>query len=366
MTKRLYYLSVFCLLLLSGCQSIEQLSIDYMLPADVSFPESLKRVAIVNNMPDIPENQLIAGQENRKKEDTEIVRKTMYFNGNALIATESLAKALADENYFNEIVICDSALRAKDITPRPSTLTKEEINLLTQSLDVDFLIALENVQIGVLYKISYAPEWHTYHGTVDAKVYPTVKVYLPNRNGPMVTVNNTDSIFWEEFASTETYVRTHLVSEKDIVKEASEFAGQLPVKHLLPYWKTANRYLFTSGSVNMRDASVYVKKKQWDKAIELWEQTYTTKKGKQKMYAAYNLAVGYEMQDSIETATDWALKAQIQAREVDGVDSRDLSQLAVGDLPNYIFTTLYVTELQTRKEGMLRLNAQMNRFKDDF
>ena len=28
------------------------------------------------------------------------------------------------------------------------------------------------------------------------------------------------------------------------------------------------------------------------------------------MYAAYNTALGYEMQDSIDTALEWALKAQ--------------------------------------------------------
>ena len=41
----------------NACQTIEQLSIDYMLPAEISFPENLKRVGIVNNMPDTPENR---------------------------------------------------------------------------------------------------------------------------------------------------------------------------------------------------------------------------------------------------------------------------------------------------------------------
>ena len=56
MTKYSYSLLVCCVLLFSGCQSIEQLSIDYMLPAEVSFPSALRRVAVVNNMPPIPDN----------------------------------------------------------------------------------------------------------------------------------------------------------------------------------------------------------------------------------------------------------------------------------------------------------------------
>lgn len=363
MTKYSYYLLLPCLLLLAGCQSVEQLSIDYMLPADVSFPPSLKRVGIVNNMPEVPENKPILAKE-KKKDDFEIARKVDYYNGNAAIAAESFAEALAHENYFNEVVICDSALRTHDITPREGKLSTEEVNELIRSLDVDFLIALENVQIRAVRKVKYMRDWGIYYGTVDAKVYPTVRVYLPNRSTPMVTINNNDSIFWEE-TGNGPYVQTHLISEEDLIKQASEFAGTIPVKRLLPYWKTARRYLFCGGSVNMRDAAVYAREKEWDTAIGLWKQTYTTKKGKKKMQAAYNLAVGYEMQDSIATAADWALKAQAEARIVDGVDKKDLTRLTKDDLPYYVLTTLYATELEERKEGLSRLNMQMQRFNED-
>ncbi|MCD8183254.1 MAG: DUF6340 family protein [Bacteroides sp.] len=364
MTKYAYYLLLCCSVLLSGCQTMEPLSIDYMLPAEISFPESLRRVAIVNNMPEIPDNELIIPKED-KKDETEIARKMNYYNGNAAIATEALAEAIANENYFNEVVICDSVLRAKDITPRESTLTEEEASQLIQDLDVDFLVALENVQIRSTRKISFMRDWDVFYGTVDAKVYPTVKVYLPNRKTPMVTISANDSIFWDE-AGNEPYVQTHLISDKEVIRQASEFAGSIPVKHLLPYWKTANRYLFSGGSANMRDAAVYAKENKWDKAIELWKQTYDTQKGKKKMQAAYNIAVGYEMQDSIIVATDWALKAQAEARKVDKVDERDLSHLERVDLPNYVLTTLYVAELQERRDGLSRLKMQMQRFSDDF
>ena len=47
MTKYHYCLLLMGSLLLGSCQSVEQLSIDYMLPAEVSFPATLKRVAVV-------------------------------------------------------------------------------------------------------------------------------------------------------------------------------------------------------------------------------------------------------------------------------------------------------------------------------
>ena len=369
MTKYSYLLGICCALLLGGCQTVEQLSIDYMLPAEVSFPPSLKRVAVVNNMPSIPDNKLIVEEtDEKKKDETEIARKTKYFNGNAKITTEALAEALANENYFDEVVICDSMLRANDMIPRESTLSKSEVESLTESLDVDFLIALENIQLRSLRKIEYLREWGVYAGTIDVKVYPTVKVYLPNRNGPMVTINTNDSIFWDYAAPSIAQAGAGLISETEMLKEASEFAGTVPVKYMLPHWKTASRYLFTSGSVNMRDAAVYVRENDWARAIALWKQTYEKKKkGKQKMYAAYNVALGYEMQDSIQAAEEWALKAQKEAYDIDKIEEKKKQGgIDVSDVPNYFAVTRYLGELQERKEGMTRLNVQMERFKNDF
>ena len=58
MTKYPYILFVLLLASFSSCQTVEQLSIDYMLPAEISFPNELKRVAVVNNVSDTPDNTL--------------------------------------------------------------------------------------------------------------------------------------------------------------------------------------------------------------------------------------------------------------------------------------------------------------------
>ena len=301
--KLLYCLATIGLLCLNACQTVEQLSIDYMLPAEVSFPANLRRVGIVNNMPENPDNKLITSSEDKNKDKTEIARRTDYYNGDPRITTETLAESIANENYFDLVVICDSALRSQDRAPREATLSSEEVVQLTHDLGVDFLIALENVQFRSLRKVSYLPDWRVFYGTVDVKVYPTVKVYLPNRKIPMVTVNCTDSIFWDASSSSETQI---------------------------PYWKTAKRYLFTGGTVNMRDAAIYVKENNWPEAIRLWETEYNSKKGKKKMYAAYNIALGYEMQDSINTAYDWAVKAQEVAKSMAKNTVKDIEDVERG------------------------------------
>lgn len=342
------------------------MSIDYMLPAEVNFPPSLKRVGVVNNMPVVPDGHFIIKEDTQEVKGNEILHKMRYFNGKSQVTTEALAEALAKGNYFDEVVICDSALRVNDADPHENILSREEVDQLTKQLDVDCLISLENIQLKEVRKIQFLPEWKIYQGTVDVKVYPTIRIYIPNRSGPMVALRTSDSIFWEKENYSKSYVRSKLINDEDILQQASDFAGSVPVNHLLPYWKTDTRYYFTGGSANMRDAAIYIKEKNWEGAIKLWKQTYESKTGKQKMYAAYNIALGYEMQDSIETAKDWATKAQKVALKIDRIDS-NIKQKIIPDLvPDFFFTTKYLEELQEREDGMSRLKIQMQRFNGDF
>lgn len=365
MTRYFYPFLILIGLIFGSCQTIEQLSIDYMMPAEVSFPPELRRVAIVNNMSDIPDNKWIESESPKK--EGEIARAVALHNGDSKIAVESLAEAIAKENYFDEVVICDSALRANDKFARESTLTQEEVKDLTDQLNVDFLISLENLQLKATKTISFLPEYNCYYGSIDMLVYPTLKVYLPMRKSPMLTINANDSIFWEEYGNTDAYVRTHIISDSKMLEEASDFAGTVPVKHLLPYWKSATRYLYTNGSVDMRDAAIYVRENSWDKAFKLWDKVFkSAKSDKKKMYAALNIALYYEMKDDVDQAETWAVKAQELASKVENIDKRDTSNLNLNNIPNYVMTTLYVGELKERKAGLSRLNVQMSRFNDDF
>lgn len=364
MTKYIYSFIFFCLLL-SSCQSLEQLSIDYMIPAEISFPPMLKRVAIVNNMPDTPNNQLINQKQDTPKTEREVTRLVQYYNGNPVLATESLAQAIADENYFDEVIICDSALRSNDITPRETTLSMEEVDALTRQLKADFLIAIENIQMKAIRKIESISPYNTYLSTTDLAVYPTVRIYVPNRSKPIASLTPSDSIYWENVGTGIEQVRACLIKDEDLIKEASIFAGTIPVKHLLPYWTTERRYFFTGGSVNMRDAAIYVKEKNWPGAVALWEKEYKKKKGKQKMYAAYNLALGYEMQDSIQSALSWAQKAQAVAAEIDQVEQKKTTRgVDASSVPNYLLTSMYVVELEKRQASIHMLDMQMGRFRE--
>ena len=183
----------------------------------------------------------------------------------------------------------------------------------------------------------------------------------------MTTVNPNDIIFWEEFGGTAIEAATRMIPDKQMLEEAAAFAGTVPVKNIVPIWKKGTRYLYTGGSVPMRDAAIYVRENSWDDAYELWRQAFEgTKNQKKKMRAALNIAVYYEMKDSLAKAEEWAEKAQQLAKKIDKKNITDSPQATIDDVPNYYLTTLYLAELKERNAQLPKLKLQMSRFNDDF
>ena len=154
------------ILLFTSCSSIEQISIDYMIPAEINFPESLSRVAVVNNVSNQGVNNKSFEEQTKLDESSP---KLFNFNGDANIMVESLAQSLATANYFDEVVVCDSSLRLNDKFGRQTLLSQSETKMLAEQLDVDFIIAIDSLPLQASRYIDYHPEWNTFIGLVDMK-----------------------------------------------------------------------------------------------------------------------------------------------------------------------------------------------------
>ena len=357
-------ITTLSVVIFSSCYSLEHVPVDYMVAADVSFPAQIKRVGIVNNVNSEYPDNIIMVADTVIKSPFELARKTTYFNGDPVITTEALAQAIAAQNYFDEVIICDSALRAHDIQPRETILSPAEVSNLTRKLDADIIVALENIQIKATRIVSVMPGY-AYMGTIDAKIVPTVRLYLPNRSGPLLIVQPSDSICWENEHYSEARLRAEMISDEDIIKEASEYAGSIPTKHLIPYWQTVNRFMYAGGSPEMRDAAVFAKKNEWDKALELWQKVYAKKNQKKKMHAAYNITLYYELKDDLDKAEEYIKVALEIAKTSDKKESIMVGS-EVQSVPVLLLYSYYAEEIQKRKLNVQKLNMQMERFKEEF
>ena len=277
-TKITVLLLVLCLF--SACTTLQTISFERLQAADVSYPDQVRTVGVINYAPqDKQERDSILG----------------LWNGDGMVTVESLAREIAATDYFNQVVVCDSALRPVGMG-NEEILPMSQADSLIQALGVDMLFAVEQVRIELKEGSLFHTELMVDVPAVDGVITPLVRAYVSGRNAPLFSISKTDTICW---------VVSPELTFGQIMQEASDFAATLPVSYLLPHWKEMNRYYFDGGNMEMRDAGVYIREQNWEGAAALWQKLHDGRKGKVKMRAAYNLALNYELQGDYERAKEY-------------------------------------------------------------
>lgn len=330
MKKILFLITIGLLVGFSSCTTIGTLSYDRLQSADVSFPDGVRKVGIVNNMP--PSSLELESNESKD-----------LLSGDGKIMADAFAQAVAETDYFDQVVVCDSALYVEELSGTMNNrLSTEQVDSLIQTLGVDLLFSLDQVYIQLKENSFFVPGLVTPIPVIDGIITPVIKTYVAGRSTPLFTISKSDSIYWEVTPS---------LTLGQVVKEASEFAATVPMKHLLPYWEEVNRTFFNGGNVEMRDAGVYIQENNWDAASLLWKKIYEQKKGKAKMQAAYNLALYHEMQDDFEKALEYLEEALLLAKD----ESAEKRLMEV-----------YQLQLKAQSEKSRKLKMQMSRFDNIF
>lgn len=330
--KKISWLYVFLACFLVSCGSIQSFTFDELVPAETSFPKQLATVAVVNNMVTIP-----------TPKSTLLTLGTL--EGDGKLASEALANNLADSRYFHQVVICDSALRGKKVVPFNGfrMLTKREVDKLTAELGVDMLFVLDRVAIQTEKEEVFYPQLSASIDALQIRMAPILSIYISERDKPMRVLTARDSVYWDIDPS---------VSDEAVVKEISELAASLLLPQLVPHWENTARFYFSGGSPEMRDAVVSLKENDWESAYDLWKLAYESrKKGNLKLRAAFNAALACEMQGDMEQAVDWLVKAEALVKP--GTEEEKAVQI-------------YTSQLNKRKEELLKLELQMSRFQNKF
>ena len=322
-------LSLIVSVLLCSCVSFNSVTFERLEAGDVNYPESVRRVGVVNNMPYFDLAHL-------KHEVWDIP----HLEGSGIIAADTLANLLALADYFDTVVVCDSMLQGKNTSfSEPYALSPLQADSLMEMLGVDVLFSLDRVKIDLS---TWGQNGYGYRATgnkgVKSVVTPVLIAYIPGREVPWFAVSCKDSI---------GYNRNEPMSLGRFQKDASAYSAYMLMDHLLPSWKTVERTYYVSGCVEFRDANIYLMSENWNDAYWLWKQAYDTGKGKKKMMAAFNLAVYYEAHDD----TNRALECLEEAITMVKSGSFDEGMMKI-----------YRAQLKKRIEKRKKLEVQMKRF----
>lgn len=216
--KHLLLLIAVCMSL-GSCSTIDYLSVDTLMPADVSFAPEVKRVAILNNT-------VSPAEESNK---APLLNTTLQAEGKNVC--ERLAEYIANANYFEQVIISDSMLRTDRSDTQAAILSPRQVLDWIRDLQVDMLFVVDDASIQTKSTFAYTTDSGEERvPVVSGALSLETHVYLPGRDRPFQHFLDRDTIYWEADGLTRKQIR----------EDAVEYLAQLPVSHITPFGTPSN------------------------------------------------------------------------------------------------------------------------------
>jgi hypothetical protein len=333
---------IIIFLLLLSCDTVREISIEVLVPAEVTIPENIQSVAFVNRsytpwLARNPEDTLYRPKEDLYILDTIINNK--FFIG--------LFDALNSSPLFNLEDPITFQFRRSDSSRFPDPLSVENLRYITDSLYTDAIISLEGYRVSdsltvwdqsndiwlepdyyfIEYKFDYIVE-----GTMQWRIYDGIYGILIDE---FITTDTTE---WTVYGDSEGAIN-ELPEVVDAYREYSYQRGYDFGMRVSPSWSQVRRFYFITGNKNIRKAAELAFSEKWEAAAGLWKQESSSSDPKIGAKAAFNLALYSEKKDLLIPAIDWATKSYELVQEK--------------------YTKTYIEILEKRKLNKLKLERQI-------
>ena len=289
---------------LASCSGLLYTSIDVLRPAQVAFPTTVNEVAVINNTIAQPhslghQNDLFDKNETSISIDTDSL---------PVFALASFIETMQDTEFFAYVDFnfnLDSENTSRDFNTL-SLLSQYQVDSLYDKHGVDALVVLNRLavkdQLGELYDM----ENGTFLSYLEAHYEYNWSIHLNKRRKAFSLVTR-DTVYWE----AENYSRKRSIQEmpdrRDALIDGALISGARAVNHFIPFWEKEDRYFFKLSGKQFNAGLDALYNKDWDEAIELWEQMLLkTKNSHKKTKLAHNISVLYEIKSDVEKALDYS------------------------------------------------------------
>jgi hypothetical protein len=330
------------LFFLFACDTVREISIEVLIPAEVTIPENIQSVAFVNRsymtwLARNPKDTLSRPSEDLYILDTIINNK--FFLG--------LFDALSSSPLFDLEDPVVFPLRRSDSARFPDPLSIDSLQSMTDTLYTDAIISLEGYRISDSLSawsqpndILYDPEYYfieykfvyIVEGKMQWRIYDGI-------NGTLIDeFIKADTTEWTVYGDSEEAVN-ELPEVVDAYREYAYQRGYDFGMRVSPSWSEVRRFYFITGNKYIRKAAELAYNGKWEEAASLWKQESGSTDPEIAAKAAFNLAFYSEKKDLIIPAIDWATKSYELIQE------------------KYIKT--YLEILETRKLNKLKLQRQI-------
>ena len=313
-------------------------------PAEVTFPDKVNKLLIVNNSVAQPEDWgyelTIQGKEqggNKVKADSALLE-----------ACRSLGSAIVDASFFNDVLLYNKAVRQDKNAHLDTKLTAEQVEALCEETGTDAIISIDRLLFDMKKEVTDLGVYVT--GLIDVKMAGVVRSYVSGRELPLTTIHLNDSTMWGESAENQTVLNKILPSPEDALKASGEYFGLKLYANFVPHWQKETRWYFTGMGSRWKEASAYAEKEKWAEAEARWNAIYKNAENwNPRSRAASNLALCNEMKGDLVKALEWA------------TISYNLFKENKGNKEYTDFMEVYVKVLTERIRSDKKLNIQFGK-----
>lgn len=337
-------ISLLTVALMTACASVRQIDIEVFNPSEVTFPDHVTKLLVVNNAvpqaPYVGSECLLFG----------VVQDTClaYADSALFEATRSLGEAIVDADFYDDVLLYNKPTRTDKSFLSDVKLTAEQVEELCLETGADAVISFDRLLFNSRRSI-VARQNDFYEGLTEVGIAGVVRAYLPYRQNAIVSVVMSDSVRLKEHAIGLESLKS--TSYDDLLKIAGGYIGKLAAYNFIPFWTNDVRFYYTSADSRWKEAVAFIVANKWEQSAEKWQAIYEREQsGKKKAKAANNLALCTEISGDFEKACEWAVRSRDLFSKHLGADHAETKQL-----------TLYVEKLQKRAQADKKLDLQFPR-----
>jgi hypothetical protein len=340
----LYRIVGLIMLSLFSCNTVKEISIEVLIPAEVTIPPDVQSVTFVNRSY-TPWLAIDSIDTIRRPVNELFIIDTLLNNKFFL----GVFEALNSSPLFNIEELNVIQLRRKDPMRFPGPLSEFEMYSIGDTIQADCIICLEGYR--VTDTLAVASDWRHYYYDEDGGIFFVENVVFFVEGTIQWRIYDVlNPAIIDEFISTDTiewtangdFIQQALNELPEVVDGYREYAYQRGYDfgmRISPTWSKVKRFYFISGNRNMRKAGEYANTGKWEEAAELWKEESDSDDKKNRAKAAFNLALYSERKDLLIPAIDWAKKSY--------------------ETINEKFTKTYIDILEQRKLNKLKLEQQI-------
>ena len=285
--------------IIQGCVSKYSIvEFEILEPATVEFPDHVNRLLILNRAPitmDVWADQNQIGMDVRQI----VLLDTLIIN-NLFRGVLDVLRNTPAEKYHIPIWLADRRTDTTQLEDR--ILTRREVENICDTIGGDAIISLELYSVGLMQHFDYykdAPEEVRNH---YFEAYNSLRwnIHLPGSPRPFDSYTTVDTLFFSSVIDGEVLP---FVPGVDMLRSLFYKSGHKYGSYLVPVWNHATRFLYRGRNDSLKLAVKHTDEGDWESAFSIWNNISTLEDSTLAAKAYHNMAVYYELEDNLDSAS---------------------------------------------------------------